>query len=514
MNNNKSLTVRFFFFFISLFYTSQLFAQLPSYTITELPVLSGATHTSVSDVTNDGRLAVGNSTVDGVSRTVVWNDGVLIDIGALMDSNITANYALRVNDNGRVIGNAINGSGLQSFTWDLSNGLTMTSLGDNMRSINNNNQIVGRSGDLEAPAIWNNDIPAELTGYEDPTETSNFLSISDINDLGQITATRASGSGPQSYAAMLGNSSGFTKLPSPPGVNNYHSRAINDNGQIIGFSLFNISARDSWLWGTDGTVINLGFSTRPPSNNTYYANASAADINNQGIVVGQSWHNNSQTDRAVRWDMTNGLIDLNDLVDDLTGWDYLWVASSISDSGYITGTGYKDDGTLGAFILTPSNLTPPPQPITPIIVDNNAECVGPLAAWIPINYDILFFIPGPGANWQQSSGLNNAYGSDYYQLASSDNDGTPEFQWTFEVPTTGTYEVDAWWPQDSNSTATANYVVTDESGDVLVTVPQNTNGGQWNSLGFYSFTAGTTYKVKVSAPVGEPVLADAIRVSN
>ncbi len=508
--------VRFFFFLILFFYNTQLFAQLPSYTITELSSLSGADNFA-DHVTNDGRLVAGRSIVDGITRTVVWNDTSFIDIRALMDSQITVNFPSGITDNGRVIGRAVNNVDVQGFTWDSSNGLAMTSLGDNFASINNDNQIVGRSGELAAPAIWNNDIPTELTGYEDTTKLLNVLEPNDINNFGQIVVTRSSDNrdgSPATTVAMVGDSNGFAVLSRPSGVINYFGRAINDNGQTIGFSLINISGRISWLWGADGTVTNLGFLTRPPSNNTYYANASAADINNQGIVVGQSWYGGSGTDRAVRWDPINGLVDLNNLVSNLEGWEYLWFASAISDSGYIVGTGIKEGGEQQAFLLTPSNLPTPPQPITPIIIDNNAECVGPVAAWIPINYDILFFIPGPGANWQQNSDLNGAYGSDYYQLVGSDNDGTPEFQWTFEVPTTGTYQVDAWWPQDSNSTATASYIITDETGDVPVTVPQNINGGQWNSLGFYTFNSGTTYKVKLSAPAGEPVLADAIRVSN
>lgn len=153
------------------------------------------------------------------------------------------------------------------------------------------------------------------------------------------------------------------------------------------------------------------------------------------------------------------------------------------------------------------------QPTIEIIVDNNAECVGPVAAWIPINYEILFFIPGPGTNWQLTSGLTGAYGSDYYELAGADNDGQPEFRWTFEVPETGIYEVDAWWPENSNNTANANYVIIDETGSTIITVAQNTDGGQWNSLGFYSFNAEKTYSVILSASNNEPVVADAIRIS-
>jgi hypothetical protein len=55
---------------------------------------------------------------------------------------------------------------------------------------------------------------------------------------------------------------------------------------------------------------------------------------------------------AFVWDATNGLQDLNDLIDPDLGLT-LQVVQGISDIGQITGHGYRADLTPVAFVLTP-----------------------------------------------------------------------------------------------------------------------------------------------------------------
>ena len=74
---------------------------------------------------------------------------------------------------------------------------------------------------------------------------------------------------------------------------------------------------------------------------------------------------------------------------------------------------------------------------------------------------------------------------------------------------------DAWWVAATNRSTTAPFVITDANGNNLATVNvnQQLNGGKWNTLGTYSFSAGWN-KVQLSrwTTSGYYVVADAIQV--
>jgi probable HAF family extracellular repeat protein len=75
-------------------------------------------------------------------------------------------------------------------------------------------------------------------------------------------------------------------------------------------------------------------------------------INNNGQVVGKSDITGSSA-HAFVWDSIDGMRDLNDLVVDLTGWNYLREANAISNTGSITGSGVMASGETHAFLLKP-----------------------------------------------------------------------------------------------------------------------------------------------------------------
>lgn len=54
------------------------------------------------------------------------------------------------------------------------------------------------------------------------------------------------------------------------------------------------------------------------------------------------------------------LLDLNSLVVDLSGWLSLDEAYDINESGQIVGTGTRESGLKGAFLLTPTAVVPIP----------------------------------------------------------------------------------------------------------------------------------------------------------
>lgn len=118
----------------------------------------------------------------------------------------------------------------------------------------------------------------------------------------------------------------------------------------------------------------------------------------------------------------------------------------------------------------------------------------------------------PGASWWTSTSTPGYYGSNY--RVRSTEATSDAATWTFNIPSSGTYEVEAWWVAGSNRAASAPYIVYHSGGSTVVNVNQQANGGKWNSLGTYSFNAGSA-NVLLSCwtTPGYFVIGDAVRIS-
>lgn len=117
------------------------------------------------------------------------------------------------------------------------------------------------------------------------------------------------------------------------------------------------------------------------------------------------------------------------------------------------------------------------------------------------------------ANWTSTSSTAGYYGSGYY-FANTAAVSDPATFW-FYLPSAATKTIDAWWTAGTNRSATAPFIAYNASGTALgtVNVNQQANGGQWNAIGSFAFTAGWN-KVIVSrwTTTGYVVIADAIRI--
>ena len=114
--------------------------------------------------------------------------------------------------------------------------------------------------------------------------------------------------------------------------------------------------------------------------------------------------------------------------------------------------------------------------------------------------------------WWPSS-YPNPYGTD--SLGSNTNFGSTA-TWTPNLPSTGTYEVYAWWTAGELRATDATYTINHAGGSNQVSVDQNSQGGQWNLLGTYTFNSGTSGSVVLSdasilTGQSDAVCADAIR---
>ena len=132
---------------------------------------------------------------------------------------------------------------------------------------------------------------------------------------------------------------------------------------------------------------------------------------------------------------------------------------------------------------------PPPPPSTDIILDDD---------------DAVYT-----GTWPSSSVTSGYYGSGYrYRWAGT---GSNTASWNVAIPEAGSWEVFARWTSSSNRAPNAPYTIFYENGLSTIKVNQQNAGGDWNSLGVYSFNEGTV-SIVLSDDADGVVIADAIKL--
>lgn len=108
-----------------------------------------------------------------------------------------------------------------------------------------------------------------------------------------------------------------------------------------------------------------------------------------------------------------------------------------------------------------------------------------------------------------------------YLFTAANPNGGSEAVYTPTLGVAGEYEVFEWHPFHGNSANEAqeatnvSYAIKHRNGVTQKVVDQSQNHGRWNSLGVYSFDAGTNGKVTISNKAASGVvLADAIKFVN
>ena len=116
------------------------------------------------------------------------------------------------------------------------------------------------------------------------------------------------------------------------------------------------------------------------------------------------------------------------------------------------------------------------------------------------------------ANWGTSTFSSQRYGSNYRfadPVLASDS------AWfKVNIPSSGSYLVDVWYPAVAGYNTATPYVVAASSGNQTVVVNQTTGGGAWRNLGTFNLAAGDYNVVGVSRWTSSAgyVIADAVRV--
>lgn len=118
--------------------------------------------------------------------------------------------------------------------------------------------------------------------------------------------------------------------------------------------------------------------------------------------------------------------------------------------------------------------------------------------------------------WKSSTGVAGYYGSNYLTQSTGPVDAAA-VRYTPSIPGDDSYEVLVSYTADPNRASAAPYTVHHADGATTVTVNQKvrgvpeTRGGEWVSLGTFTFKAGISGYVDLTASPTGVVIADAVR---
>ncbi|WP_412069177.1 N-acetylmuramoyl-L-alanine amidase [Rubrivirga sp. IMCC43871] len=141
---------------------------------------------------------------------------------------------------------------------------------------------------------------------------------------------------------------------------------------------------------------------------------------------------------------------------------------------------------------------PPPSTI---IVDSNNSLNDTNVGYVDVS-----------GNWTASSHSSDYETGYWWAQTAAVSDGATFW---FYLPTAGTRTIDAWWVSGTNRSSTAPFLMYNAGGSQVGSMSANmqANGGKWNTLGTYAFTAGWN-RVVLSrwTTSGSVVIADAVRI--
>jgi len=328
-----------FFFAFGLLACTAAYSQSPSgYNIVDLG--NGLGTNSYAHAINSQGQVVGYQIVSNCTRGFVYSNGVFTDIGSLGSTN---QYALTINSTGQVAGFGDTTNGTRAFIFSsgsLTNLGPFWGIGSYAYGINDSGTIVGFVAQTNASiglvyssaGVTNLGTLGGSNSFGFAVNSANVVVGSSLDTNQSLKAFSWSGIQLANLNDLLSPGSGWVLQ---------EARAINDNGEIVGWGTTN-GCEQGYLF--DGNQIT-GVGLLPGATNSY-----ALAVNNLSQVVGASTLSNGIT-KAVLWDNCS-LININDLLPLGSGWD-LREARGINDAGQIVGWGITN-GQVHAFVLNPS----------------------------------------------------------------------------------------------------------------------------------------------------------------
>ena len=302
---------------------------------------------------NEQRQVAGWSTSSkvGGTRGFVWQQGRLIDVGSLTRGGGGGNSAMyAINDNGVAAGWTNPASQFEpGKAATFRNGKLTLLPGWGPRSssevlaINNRGQAVGSaSRDVnsvsqarERAVLWSGGVMRDLGTLGGTTQSryGTEAIARDINEVGQVVGD-ALATGDNPWRAFLWENGKMRDLGTLGSTfEGTTAIAINDRGVAVGGSALpdrQVGASHAVRWSPDGRIQDLGALGTGPLVSSY-----AQDINNSGVIVGQS-RDDDLLDKAFVW-RNGSMKQLDTLVTNLPKGRTLATAEGINDKGVIVG---------------------------------------------------------------------------------------------------------------------------------------------------------------------------------
>jgi len=315
----------------------------------EITILEGLDPggTSLAYGMNESGQVVGQAynETTGVNEAVIWDNGVVVSLGF-------EGIARAVNNDGLVVGETGTGNLFwptgEAFSWQSG---VYSDLGGGAQSgaydVNDAGTITGFAffdAALTTGAHgfrYEGGVMTDIGTYSNPDGYSRGHGI---NDSGTI-AGRASEdlfSGSDKHMSTWDSTNTIDYQPTTYDYST--AQQINNNGIVVGNGS-NASGvgGEAIVWNTDGSVVYLG--TLGGTSSRAYS------INDDDIIAGTAMIEGDIQHAMISEDGQT-IVDLNDLVIDMTGWETLNIAYDISENGDIVGVGTLSDGTQQAFLLT------------------------------------------------------------------------------------------------------------------------------------------------------------------
>jgi N-acetyl-anhydromuramyl-L-alanine amidase AmpD len=116
------------------------------------------------------------------------------------------------------------------------------------------------------------------------------------------------------------------------------------------------------------------------------------------------------------------------------------------------------------------------------------------------------------SSWDVATYNVQYYGDDYRVAAAQPVADAAWFRAT--IPRTDTYDIFVWYPASSAYNSATPFVIKTATGNQIVRINQQANGGQWVSLGSFALDGGNNDVVGVSRWSSEPgyIIADAVKI--
>jgi len=348
-------------------------AQGPRFTIQEIPTFGGTSGFAL-DISPNGLVTGNAQTAVGTPNprlnAYLWNGATLNNVGTLPGSNnFSRGYG--VNSAGVVVGESDNNAS-RAFRWQ--NGVitelpTLGGASAVAHSINDAGKIVGiaSNGTASRAVIWENGTPRDLGASDGSTNT--FARAWGINEAGDVVGFSRSAAGISQATLWRGAGAAESLGSLGNGLLFSEAFAVNDALQVVGRSHSGLttpggtSIFEAFLWQS-GTMTGLG--------SFGFTFSQANDVNGLGWIVGNATNVSGAPSVAVLWQNGIGL-NLNTQLDGGAGWT-LRSAEGVNDQGQIVGYG-TFNGQTRAFVLT--NVVP--EPATVALVATGLALMGLVA---------------------------------------------------------------------------------------------------------------------------------------